>query len=198
MAAHFYMNSLLSSKLNWLTGHFTEQLIPEDVFSAFAESEEERRIGSMLKTRTARANLLIYRAAFSKLIISGELDFFGRPVMLTPAQQLSCMEYVYSLAENGTVRIVDGGFSTDFRYVSDPCVFLSDTVDYLRLENGIDTYARVEDGRYKDNLLRILDKGCSQMYHRFFEKAWDVPDTVISEKEAVMDLIRSYMEQIIE
>ncbi len=183
---HLYMQSLLSGERSWLTGHFTEQLVPPELFGELARGDEIR-IGSLLQIVAGKSRIMLYRSAFSKLMISGELDFFNRKIHLEPAQQLQCFQYVRQLAEEGCVKIVDVGFSPDFRYITDPCVFLSDTVDYLRLENG----------RESDNLLCITDSRLREVFHRFFGTVWsDDSREVIGTCENVLSLIDSYIAQL--
>lgn len=180
---HLYMHSLLSSDHQWLTGHFTEQMIPQDLYAELCEGQDNvelYRIGGLLQK--CLPELLVYRSAFSKLIISGELDFFNQKVILTPEQQMKSVIYVRGLADRGCVRIVDGGFSTDFQYITDPCVFISDTVVYLRLENG----------KYEKNLLNITDKKLKAVYKAFFRKVWDENPLVIREKEEVLRMMDTY------
>ncbi len=187
LSNHFYMNTLLSANFSWLLGHFTEQMVPEAVFDILAQTDEEKRIKEMLLQRAPKAKFLLYRAAFSKLIISGQVDFFGKSVSLSKDAQAACIRYVYDLAKQGDVRIIEEGFSTDFRFVTDPCVFLSDTTGYLRLENGTE----------ENHLLQIQDKDCRQMYLDFFMKAWALQDgTVVSDTAAVLQIIKTFMEQI--
>ena len=114
---YVYMQSLLSSRHDWLTGHFTEQMIPEKLFKELCESnqlhpedEKIQRIGTLLKTAMPNARLLIYRTAFDKLTVSGELDFFNSKVVLTNTQQKECIKYIRSYAEEGNVRIINGPY----------------------------------------------------------------------------------------
>ncbi len=189
LEGYTYMQSLLSSRHDWLTGHFTEQMIPEDLFRSLCDScqfndDLVSRIGTLLMNAAPKARLLIYRSAFDKLTVSGELDFFNQRVMLSGKQQMECILYVRQLAEKGCVRIIDGGFSSDFQHVSDPCIFLADSVDYLRLENGT----------YKNNLRNITDRELRNVFHDFFDEIWeDDSSIVIKENEAVMKIIDLYI-----
>ncbi len=189
LEGYIYMQSLLSSRHDWLTGHFTEQMIPEDLFRSLYElcqfsDDLASRIGTLLMNTVPKARLLIYRSAFDKLTVSGELDFFNQRVVLSGEQQMKCISYVRQLAEKGGVRIIDGGFSSDFQHVSDPCVFLADSVDYLRLENGT----------YQNNLRNITDRELRNVFHDFFNEVWeDESSIVIKEKEAVLRIIDLYI-----
>ncbi len=185
LEGHLYMQSLLSSQHLWLTGHFTEQMIPQELFAQLCgENQELSRIGSLLQSCSPK--LLVYRSAFSKLMISGELDFFNQKVVLTPRQQLACLDYVRQLVRRGSLRMVDGGFSADFQYITDPCVFLSDTVAYLRLENGSNT----------DNLLNITDRKLKAIYTDFFCRVWEDNPMVIREEGEMLRILDAFMAQL--
>lgn len=185
---YIYMQFILSSGHDFITGHFTEQMIPENLFLKIAsevdpDSKLLVQIDAMLKDTVPRSRVLIYRSAFTKLIVNGELGFFNHRIMLSMEQKKECIEYVRHLAETGAVRIIDGGFSSDFQHISDPCVFLADSADYIRLENG----------RYENNLWNIVNRDLRRIYHEFFDEVWDNGgEVVVKEKTAVLNIIDLY------
>ena len=80
---------------------------------------------------------MIYESTMTNIAIDGVVDFYNRPVKLNPQQILKCLDYYMDLVEmEAEIRLIDGGFSDDFRYITNPCMFLSDLTCYLRLENN--------------------------------------------------------------
>ena len=108
---------------------------------------------------------MIYGSAFVDLALSGEVDFFNNKVVLSPQQRKRELLYIRQLlgAMDGEhLKMVNGGFSDDFKYVTNPCMFLADSLDYLRLENL----------QYENNLMLIKDNRTRQMFDVFFDEIW--------------------------
>jgi len=131
--------------------------------------------------------IMIYESALSSFMATGELDFFNSKVILNLSQRKRCMEYLKQLVEKddgGTFALVDGGFSNDFQYITNPCMFLSDSVCYVRLENK----------RYKDNILILNDRRVKDMFDRFYNDIWtERGDVVISDNYEVLTKVEHYI-----
>ena len=90
------------------------------------------------------------------------------------------MVYIKELLANTDgehVKLLNAGFSDDFKYVTNPCMFLADSLDYLRLENL----------QYENNLMLIKDDRTRQIFDVFFEAIWTYEHSlVISEHDEVV------------
>lgn len=197
---HEYFHNLLSPNKRWLVGHMTEQFLSPALFERLSRrcfgaepelaAEADRAYlltGAMLRER--RVKVLLYDSALVDFVLSGELDFFNRKLILTPEERKEEMEYLRALAQEGaaeSIRLVKEGFSDDFKYITNPCVFLSESVSYLRLENR----------RYENNLLLVKHESAKKIFDAFFEKSWDYDRRVVLSGETELlekldDLIRT-------
>ncbi len=80
--------------------------------------------------------------------------------------------------------MVSGGFSDDFRYITNPCMFLSDTVNYLRLENDY----------YDKNILLVRDSQLREVFNIFYDEIWnDRQDVVVSERQLILEQLDNLM-----
>ena len=189
-----YTRSLLSARLRWLVGHITEQFLPEAVFQSVLDSlelpiEEKNnyiRANTLKKSvfATSELSVLFYSSALANLMLTGEVDFYNRRVYLSREQRLESLCYIRNLTEqeNIHIQLIHEGFSTDFRLITNPCLFLSDTLGYLRLENAC----------YENNLLLVNGKEAAALFARFYEAIWnqrkDVVVSQISEIRSEMEL----------
>lgn len=188
-----YIQTMISSNIRWILGHATELLLPQDVFSELMAaddrdtSEYSRIYGLSQKVAgAASSRIMVYESAIAHLAVDGIIDFYNRPVALTPGQVVRCLNYYKDLVKRGSqIRIIDGGFSDDFRYITNPCMFLSDSICYVRLENN----------RYEDNILVLKDKSVKEIFERFFSAVWTGRRDVVTEDGAqIIRKIDRYIE----
>lgn len=188
-----YVRSLLSSDLRWLLGHVTEHILPDDLFdellSCFEKDsrDELKKLHILSDSALVQANtkVMIYDSALAMTASTGELDFFNRKVTLTVRQRIRFFKYLESLLDEGKIqlKIVYGGFSPDFQRITNPCMFMSDSVCYLRLENE----------RYEDNLLVLQNMQVKELFDRFYSAIWDDrKDVVVDEKGKVKESVKRY------
>lgn len=172
----YYAQSVLSPNLRWLMGHMTEQLLPADVFDELlAEQPAEMPLRAhMEKAFSLTANVLgfsgarvmVYESAITNYALTGELDFFNRRLTVSAQRRLRHLTYLRELLlqrEHLRFQLIRRGFSDDFQQITNPCVFLSDTTGYLRLENGA----------YEDNILLINGARNRAGFDGFFEEIWE-------------------------
>lgn len=192
-----YACSLISTNVRWLLGHITELLLPERVFEHLLSNmpkQKQKRLrelyllaGNVIRQPGCRT--LLYESAISEFAISGEVDFFNNRMFLDAAGRAEVINYLVGLLdeENGaSLRLIEGGFSSDFRYITNPCVFFSDSICYVRLENG----------RYEDNILILSDKRVRTLFGSFCDEIWDNrTDVVISEKSQIEEKLLHYSRQ---
>ena len=176
LESYEYLQTLISQDARWLIGHITEHFVSPELFEelkgrCFADNPQaaqEAERAYIVASNAIRNNLLrlmIYGSAFVDLALSGEVDFFNNKVVLSPQQRKRELLYIRQLlgAMDGEhLKMVNGGFSDDFKYVTNPCMFLADSLDYLRLENL----------QYENNLMLIKDNRTRQMFDVFFDEIW--------------------------
>lgn len=188
-----YIRSMISTNIKWLLGHATEVILPDDLFDELLaymnvpDKNELYKLHNLSQNviRQSGTRVMIYESALSDLVVSGELDFFNNRVVLTPTQRIRYLEYMLSVLNTSDTlfKLVDGCFSTDFQYITNPCLFLSDSLCYLRLENG----------RYCDNILILNDKSVKEMFDQFYEKVWNKrQDVVVGTRAEVINKILHY------
>lgn len=200
---HDYIDSILSTNLRWLLGHMTEHLLPDDLFeeilSQVYESEKWKvemvglgRIHSLTRSilEESRIHIMIYESAFRDFAVSGELDFYNYKVYLTTDQRLRYMQYVLSLLQKDgrrKIKLIQGHFVMDFQYIADPCMFLSDVISYLRLNN---------DNR-QNNIQVMNGNAITEMFSRFYEEIWtNRKDVVVEDKNAMINIVKHTMQSL--
>ena len=185
-----YFRNLISPNIKWLIGHPTEQLLPQDIFKELIAGEsneaELRKLYALSQNilRNKTTKVMIYESTMTNIAVDGIIDFYNRPVKLKPQQILRCLDYYMDLAGMGAeIKLIDGGFSEDFRYITNPCMFLSDLTCYLRLENN----------RYEDNILLLNDRGVKDLFNHFFDTVWiQRADVVMSNEKVIREKIKHY------
>lgn len=196
-----YMQSVLSTEVCFLMGHITELLVPAGLFDILAEEIREKWEGSIEELRRLHQlscgimekkdiHIMIYESAFTNFIVSGELDFYNYCLYLTPKQRLQCLEYIFQILQKREytgIKLIEGGFSADFQYITNPCLFMSAYICYLRLENGC----------YENNILILNDKMIRNLFRNFWQEIWNRrSDIVIGEREALMGKMEHYLASV--
>lgn len=177
----------------------TEHFVSPELFRELTEkcfgtgnviAEEVERAYLIARDAIKRAGvkIMIYNRAIVDYVFSGELDFFNNRVILTPQQRERELIYLKELFEevvDGCIKIVRGGFSDDFKYITNPCIFLSDSLDYLRLENKL----------FSDNLMLVENKNMCKAFEKFYDEIWGFgEELVIAGHEEIMQKIEDYYE----
>lgn len=192
LETHEYMQLLLEKNNRWLVGHMMELFITKDLFYQLLEKKFPEE--SLVRREAERAYLIaqnilgredvfimIYNSALTNFMLSGELDFFNRKVILDAKERKQQLVHLRNLLyehDGSHIKMVSGGFSDDFRYITNPCIFLSDTINYLRLENNY----------YDKNILLIRDNRLREIFNVFYDEIWnDRQDVVVSERQLILD-----------
>ncbi len=199
LESHEYIQTLVSPNIRWLVGHMTEHFLSPEIFDQFVgevfggmESlAEEARKAYLLSQNVLykkEISMMVYDTALTDFILSGEVDFFNHRVVLNPLQRKVQMEYLrdsFRSKKNLQIKMVEEGFSADFRYITNPCIFLSDSIDYLRLENGF----------YEKNILLLSDKTLRNIFNRFFEEIWNNSrEVVISDLSVILEKVENLID----
>ena len=199
LISHDYLHSLLAQDLCWLVGHITEHFLPAALFDklkkqCFAEGQEvykEAERAYLLASKMlekGQMRTLIYDTALIDFMLNGELDFFNQKVVLDAKERMEVLLYMKTILKQtgeGKVKLIKEGFSDDFKYITNPCVFLSSSVGYLRLENEL----------YRDNLMLIKDDSTREKFEQFFDKVWnDRRDVVVSSYDEILQKLDNLIE----
>ncbi|MDO4943238.1 MAG: hypothetical protein Q4E73_10450 [Lachnospiraceae bacterium] len=184
-----YTRSILSLNQRWILGHLTEHLLPDDLFEELIEQqksdhhfdldEEKIRYLHMLTQKMLEettVDIIIYSTAFSNLAIENELDFFDKKIHLTLSQRKRYIEHLFQLCQernNLTFKLIYGRFVSDFQYDITQCVFLSDSISYIRLntKNG------------KNNLILLNHANMLKIFYTFFDNLWTGTGVTIFEEK---------------
>ncbi|MDY4970864.1 MAG: hypothetical protein SO101_11515 [Lachnospiraceae bacterium] len=199
---HEYIRSLLSPNLRWIIGHMTEHFLPDNLFREIADQfifeKQELYIAktelydlhllihNLLKE--SKIQIIVYESALADFYTKGELDFFNQKVILTAKQRRQYLEYLFTLFQNHTnleLKLVYGQLIPNFQYIANQCIFLSDMLSYLRLDNS---------NRINNNLVIINRKDIQTLFNDFYETFWtEFDDIIISDRTAICNYIRHIM-----
>lgn len=198
-----YIHALLAPNQRWLIGHMTEHFLPDDLFEEIMEQllgrglevvsmEELRNIHNMTKNimEGSQVRLMFYESAFSDLAVNGELDFFNYKITLNASQRLRYLEHILNLWEHNpklNIRLIYGSLVSDFRYIANQCIFLSDVFSYLRLDNS----------GSPNNLAAINLQSIQSIFDQFYQSVWESSDRkVFSEKQTIISYMKHIMQGI--
>lgn len=198
-----YIQSILSTKLRWLLGHMTEHFLPDDLFDqilmkAYSSGDWEigitelQRIHSFTKgiLEEASIQIMLYESALNDFAVSGELDFYNHKVYLNFEQRLCFAQHLLSLLKKNRqlkVKLIRGKFVSDFQYIANPCLFLSDIFSYLRLVKS----------NAEKNIVSFNNTMIRNLFDNFYSEIWEYhPDVVISDPDAVMASLRHIIQSI--
>ena len=198
-----YIQSMLSPDLRWLIGRMTEHFLSDDLFEEVLEQvclsgkwavdkESLRRVHSLTKTvlEESGIKIMIYESAFTAFSVSGEMDFYGHTVTLTTDQRLRYIQYMSSLLDtknNLAVKMVHGRFVTDFQYSAKPCLFLSDSISYMRLDSE----------NPQNNNLILNAPTIKEMFQKFYSEIWNHQHAVVIEDRATIQDTMDYALQAV-
>ena len=198
-----YIQSMLSPDLRWLIGRMTEHFLSDDLFEEVLEQvclsgkwavdkELLRRVHSLTKTvlEESGIKIMIYESAFTAFSVSGEMDFYGHTVTLTTDQRLRYIQYMSSLLDtknNLAVKMVHGRFVTDFQYSAKPCLFLSDSISYMRLDSE----------NPQNNNLILNAPTIKEMFQKFYSEIWNHQHAVVIEDRATIQATMDYALQAV-
>lgn len=199
-----YIQSMLSTNLRWMIGHMSECLLPDDLFEELISQLDTMQIWKVNKMELQRAQnltqsvmeeshiqIMIYESAFTNFAVSGELDFFNYKIYLTAKQRMRYLEYLLSVLEKNDrleVKLIHGGFITDFQCVENPSLYMSNAINYLRLDNH----------HYRNNIMILNRPVMIDMFHKFFYEVWNNhKDVVIDDQTEIIENIHHFMKAVL-
>lgn len=182
-----YLHSLLAPSRCWVLGHFTEHLLPDNLYaqlleeSGIATTEKERANLLQLHDATKRViqqgalRLLLSETALSILVVSGTVDFFNRKFTLTYEQRMEVILSLRQLLQSPQtlqLRLTQDALLSEFQNGARPSLFLSGTVAYLRLET---------ENREENLILKINGQDMRALYQSFFDRIWNSENGVVTD-----------------
>ncbi|MGN0249994.1 MAG: hypothetical protein ACI4EH_01330 [Oliverpabstia sp.] len=200
---HDYIHTLLSPNIRYLVGHMTEHFLSEDLFEEIVQeletsgkmsvsTEELRNVHRLVRNivQNSHIRIMVYESAFSSFAVNSELDFFNYKVKLSVRQRLRYMEHLLEIGEkckNLDFRLVYGQLVSDFEYIDNQCIFLTDTISYLRLKSSVN----------RNDMLIINRADMQKVFERSFEEFWNYgEDVIISDREAIISYMRHVLHGI--
>lgn len=198
---HDYEYSILSLNRRWILGHATEHFLSESMFEellqemcsgkeSYFDKERLRQIHALNRKalEETKLDIILYGTALSNLAVEGELDFFDHKMKLNLRQRSKYLQYLLeALMERSNLqfKVICGELITDFQYDKTQCVFLSDSISYVRL-NAEESLS---------NLLIVNHMDVQTVFEQFFNYIWeDESGKILSEK----DKIRIFVEHVIQ
>ena len=198
---HEYEHSLLAQNLSCILGHFTEHFLPDDLYeelfnkycSVFTSLKPEtlKRLHSITAQllRCAHTKVMVYTSAFNDFTVTGELDFYGFRIQLTPEQRLRYIKHIDEVRQNNArleLKILPNGVLSDYQHIPRPTLFLSEDFTYLRFEKNTPEYNVCIPNKI------VLNK----IFEEFYTELWDSntcvsPDSLIAHSILSMEILQS-------
>lgn len=202
LMADVYTRFPLSTNQALRIGHMTERFLSQELFNEVVDELKKTQKSvitleklSWLHTLTRCSfseipiRVIFNSAAFSDFAVTGELNFFNTQVILTPDQRLRYVQHIYELIRNSqplSVKLVVGRLISDFQYISDQCIALSDSTSVLRLRAG---------KQYSQYLVNRADM--KDAFVHYFDAIWNSPPSVIlSDRDEILDHLNHVIHQI--
>lgn len=198
---HEYEHSLFAQNLSYILGHFTEHFLPDDLYeelfnkycSVFTSLKPEtlKRLHSITAQllRCAHIKVMVYTSAFNDFTVTGELDFYGFRIQLTPEQRLRYIKHIDEMRQNNArleLKILPNGILSDYQHIPRPTLFLSEDFTYLRFEKNTPEYNICIPNKI------VLNK----IFEEFYTELWDSntcvsPDSLIAHSILSMEILQS-------
>lgn len=202
LIGNHYTRAILSSHQRLRIGHMTERFLPQDTFDDVVSQlkqtckevipvEELQWIHDLTEQshREMPIQILFNDTAFSDFAVTGELNFFNTKVILTPEQRLRYIQHICDVIRDNDVlevKMVYGRLISDFQYVANQCIALSDSACALRL---------MASGQYSINSVNHAD--LKYAFNQYFDAIWNLPsDMVLSDKAEILTFLEHTMRQI--
>lgn len=198
---HEYEHSLFAQNLSCILGHFTEHFLPDDLYeelfdkycSVFTSLKPEtlKRLHSITAQllRYAHIKIMVYTSAFNNFTVTGELDFYGVRIQLTPEQRLRYIKHIDELRQNNArleLKILPNEVLSDYQHIPRPTLFLSEDFTYLRFEKNTPEYNVCIPNKI------VLNK----IFEEFYTELWNSntcvsPDSLIAHSILSMEILQS-------
>lgn len=196
-----YMRFTLARNQCLVLNHVTEHFVPEKLFPSLLEEYQRRNPGtnpawltnawrlSARVMRNVKLRILLSEEAVHLFTVNGFVDFFGEKIPISPQQRWECLKYACEVAEQNTemeYRILHDRSMEQFRMVSAPSIFLSDSFSYLRISRKGPSY----------NLSVMHHPKMQTMFRKGFEETWTDETSVDGDYNTVVELMRYTMQML--
>lgn len=186
-----YLKSMLSTNIKWIQGHITELIMPDALYEKLFDKiglinfDEAQRVHLFAKNiiEQESTRILLYETALSDLIATGEVDFFNNKVMLSPKEIQDYIQFLINLVEKNNIYIIGGPLFSEFKHAFSPCLYISDTICYVRIENAYN----------RENIFEIIDKDVKELFGKLYLNIISSrDDVVIKKKNVIMERLENY------
>lgn len=172
-----YEHSLFAQNPSCLLGHFTEHFLPADLhtelINLYIDEIGKTNIAALEKMHALTAQILattpvkalIYASVFTDFTVTGELDFYGRRIRLTPDQRLRYLKHLkhlHEISDSLQLKILPNGLLSDYQHIPRPTLFLADDFSYLRLKKNTPDY----------NICIPNKLSLNQIFAEFYNTTW--------------------------
>ena len=196
-----YEHSLFAQCPSCLCGHLTEHFLPTDLHDELVDkyiSEIGKTNSLVLKKlhaitaqilATTSVRALIYASVFTDFTVTGELDFYGRRIHLTPDQRLRYLKHLKCLYETSAflqLKILPNGILSDYQHIPRPTLLLADDFSYLRLKKNVPDY----------NICIPNKLILNQIFTNFYNSIWEsdtciAPDTHLTHAIHSVEILKA-------
>lgn len=191
-----YVKTLLATNVRWLIGHATELVCPDSIYQDLSLKVQYQNTDELFKVHLLAKNainheltmILLYESAILDLIATGTIDFFNEKFQLSRKQVKEYIQNIIDICKQHiNVRMVIGGFNPDFKHIYNPCLYLSDAISYVRLEEAYD----------HENIMITNDESLRDLFSRFYYQVWNNRhDVVIDSSEVIIEKMKHFLELV--
>lgn len=189
-----YLQYTFSKNQRWILRQVTEHSIPdalfEELLAEYCRQHKELspdilRHMHKLSTRVLESmpvRFLLSEDGMSDFAVSGQIDFFGTKMYLSPQQRLQCLEYAAEQVKKNPrieARILRNHRVMNLHHIPMPTTFLSDAFCYMRIKRS-----------GPDNNLSILHHAkLADMFRKYFDDLWSSATYVDSNQNAAVEMM---------
>jgi hypothetical protein len=93
------------------------------------------------------------------------------------------MDYFCTLCDKANFKLIESAFYCEFEHLNSPCLYLSDTACYLKIENAYE----------RKSIYQIVHNSVKSLLDDFFPEIWkNRKDVVIDDKTEIKKRIVNY------
>lgn len=196
-----YEHSLFARNSSCLLGHFTEHFLPTDLHNELLDKygsfigktyrpvlqKMHSLVSQILAVTPIRA--LIYASAFTNFTVTGELDFYGYRIQLSPEQRLHFfkhMKHLHEISNALQIKILPNGLLSDYQHIPRPTLFFADEFSYLRFRRNTSDY----------NICIPNKISLNRIFSAFYDTVWEfesciAPDAYLTHAIHSVEILQS-------
>ena len=196
-----YEHSLFARNSSCLLGHFTEHFLPTDLHNELLDKygsfigktyrpvlqKMHSLVSQILAVTPIRA--LIYASAFTDFTVTGELDFYGYRIQLSPEQRLHFfkhMKHLHEISNALQIKILPNGLLSDYQHIPRPTLFFADEFSYLRFRRNTPYY----------NICIPNKISLNRIFSAFYDTVWEfesciAPDAYLTHAIHSVEILQS-------